>query len=158
MKRYYICIAILSAVVLMISGCGGYRNAHLRQTDDGIKHSDTNVSILQSSVGPEEMSQAKINLAIAEQIQKGETAEFAGQYTGVIKNLETSKSFHFYHPSRDTVIAVPPGGYKPIKSTEIPEYIHGKFTGEREVERFRIYKKTKIYNGIKTDFGARVES
>jgi hypothetical protein len=143
--------------IFFISGCAGYRGADLHQTDRGIKHSDVNFSLLQGSIGPTEMSQAKINLAIADQIQKGQTAEFAGGYTGVIKNLETSKSFYFYHPSRDAMITIPPGEYKPIKSTDIPDYIFGKFSGERKIESFRIYKKTKVYNGIKTDFGCQVE-
>lgn len=158
MKYYRIIIMGLAVTVMMIiAGCGGHRSAHLEQTESGIKHRDTNVSILQPSISPKEMSKAKLNMALAEQIKQGETANFAGKYTGVIVNQDRTQTFFFHHPSRNQLVEIYPGEFVAIKATSIPSYIHGRFEGEDEWGRYRIYKKQKIYNGIDTDFGARVE-
>ena len=160
--RYF--LSFLLAVVFLTNGCAGYRNAHLRETADGIKHSDTNISILEPSVYPAEMarakeilSQAEINKAMAEQIKSGQAAQFAGRYTGVIVNQDIKRRFHFQHPNRSSILQIDPGGYRAIRTGDIPRYIHGWFDGEEESDRYRIYEKKKNYNGIETDFGARVQ-
>lgn len=161
--RYF---GLLSLVVIFLisSGCAGYRNAHLQETADGIKHSDTNISILEPSVYPTDMarakeilSQAEINKAMAEQIKGGQTAQFAGRYTGIVVNQDIKRRFYFHHPDRNSVLQIDPGGYRAIRTGDIPRYIHGWFDGEDEAERYRIYDRKKKYNGIETDFGARVQ-
>ncbi len=136
--------------IAFASGCA--TNAHLRQTDNGIKFNSNGF------IGPEEMSQAQINSAVAEQIRSGHVGEFAGEHTGVIINLETSQSFYFYHPNKNTMIKIQPKGCRFIKSPDIPDRIFGKFACEEGIEEFKIYKKSKVYDSIKIDFGCRVKN
>lgn len=161
--RYFI---VLLVAVFLVGGCAGHRSADLEETERGIRHKDTNASILQPSVSPGEMarakeslSQAKINEAMADSIREGRGGEVAGSHLVVIVNQDPTEKFYFHHPSRNAQLSINPGGdYKAVNVTEIPQYIHGRFSGEREPDRYRIYKKSKVYNGLKTDAGARVQS
>ena len=159
-------ISLLIVFLVMISGCAGKRNATYNVADDGtITHKDTNISFFQPSVGPTDLtranlinSQAKINEAIAKQIQQGSAGAVIGQYIGVIINQDPRKSVYIYHPSRNEIRKIKPGDYSLFIVSEIPDYISVRFSGEKNNQRMRIWKKSKVYNGIKIDFGARIES
>ncbi len=146
--KYFILVAM---VMFIASGCA--TNARLWQLDNGATFSSNGF------IGPKEMSEAQINMAIAEQISNNsQVAEFAGEHTGVIINLETEKSFYFYHPNRSEMIKIQPKGCRFIKSPDIPDRIFGKFSNEEGIEEFKIYKKSKVYDSIKIDFGCRVKN
>jgi hypothetical protein len=159
----YFNVFLLIVVFLFSSGCAGYRVANLEETENGIKHRDTNISILEPSVYPTDMarakeilSQAEINKAMAEQIRSGQSANIIGGYTGVVINESVRETFYFNHPTRSTTISIPPGGKCVfIKSTKIPDRISGRFASDDEIDRFRIYKEAGTYNGVKVDYGTR---
>ncbi len=150
MKTRYLILVAMGLLIVFASGCA--TNARLWQVENGITFSSSGF------IGPKEMSEAQINMAIAKQIRSGHAGEFAGEYTGVIINLETSQSFHFYHPSRNAMIKIQPKGCRFIKTTEVPNRIFGKFACEEGIEEFKIYKKSKVYDSIKIDFGCRVKN
>ncbi len=150
MKTRYLILVAMGLLIVFASGCA--TNARLWQVENGITFSSSGF------IGPKEMSEAQINMAIAKQISNSQVAEFAGEHTGVIINLETEKSFYFYHPNRSEMIKIQPKGCRFIKSPDIPDRIFGKFSNEEGIEEFKIYKKSKVYDSIKIDFGCRVKN
>ncbi len=103
------------------------------------------------------MSEAQINMAVAEQIRSGHVGEFAGEHIGVIINLETSKNFYFYHPTRDGMIEVKPGSCKFIRSSCIPDRIFGRFDCQNSMKECKVYEKSSTYNGVEVDYGFQVK-
>ena len=162
-------------VMVCVAGCAGIQNATVSIEDQTINTKNGTGEVIKfhsSSLGllipppcPDQMgrlieARANANLteALATQIKSGGAANVIGQYTGIIVNQDPIKTAFVHHPSLNKIVEIRPGGYKTFIVTEIPDYVTVRFSGEKENQRMKIYKKTKVYQGIKTDFGARIES
>ena len=167
MKETILLITVGIFLILLI-GCGsGIRSANVKTNKDGMMKDwkDKNFSMFQRSISPGDVananltnSQANINNAIALKISTGKAADFADYSTGVIVNQDPRKTVWVYHPERSEIRKISPGGYSVFLLKDIPEYIFARFSGKKKNAQYRIFKKSKVYNGIETDFGARIQS
>lgn len=174
-----ICVAVMIAT-LLVSGCAGIRRASL--TVDGkpvIIHNDTNLSLLEPSVGPLEMAQAykikkdadiketTITGLIKSQASGNSTAK-AYNYIFALVNNDTRQAIYIDHPEMtdEKVVARANGGQEFIFLRDIPHKIlyrrlsDGKIIKEyypRNDPYFaeKISHKKKI-NGVLVDFVLRV--
>lgn len=163
-----IIVFVFVVVLLATGGCGGYRSAML-DPDQKVRFNDTNVSIFERPIDPIELarskaiiveaeSKAQLNKALAEQITKGNSASIIGQYIGLFINDDPCRTVEIMHPTMSQQIIIPPGGYEFITASTVPKNIIIRFRGDRCVFKKRIYDKAGIYNGVKYDFGARVDA
>lgn len=163
-----IIIFMFAVVLLVAGGCGGHRSAIL---DPGqqVSYNDTNISLFERPIDPTELarskaiiveaeSKAKFNEALAKQIVQGNAATVAGQFVGVFINEDPYKTCIIKHPTMAQEITIKPSGYEFITATQIPKYITIRFTGDKQNRNYETYRKSGIYNGVKIDFGARVDS
>jgi hypothetical protein len=158
---------VMAIVVFLFTGCAGVRKATVETDETGnIKQwNDSNYSVLQPSVSPTEIgranvlnSKADLNRALAVQVASGNAAEVAGSYIGIIVNQDRRYVVHVQHPSQSDIIAIEPGDYAVLRTTDIPDYIYAAYYDDKKFVRTKVYKKTKVYNGIKSDFGVRLHN
>jgi len=157
---------ILVALILLV-GCGGQRHATLKTEKDGtITHNDWNMSLLQSSIGPNQLAnaratvitaeaQADLTRSLAKQIEQGQTAAINGRYVGIIINDDPRLTAYIPHPEMNQRIKVTPGSYAILATNNIAEKIsiydsNGNYTVSQT------FKKGGVYNGIKYDYGVRI--
>ena len=161
--------------IVWVAGCAGIQKATVSVEDqtansksgtgEVINFDSSGLGLFTSPPCPDQMGRliearanAKLTEALAGQIKSGGAANVIGQYTGIIVNQDPRKTAFVHHPSLNKIVEIRPGEYKTFIVTEIPNYVSVRFSGEKENQRMRIHKKTKVYQGIKTDFGARIES
>lgn len=146
----------MTVIVVGCGGCGGHRSASLQETKSGIQHSDTNVSFFQPSISPREMSEAKINMAVAKTISgESESSKEITRDKIVVINQE-DESFYFHHPERSQVVRVTGNDARFFLVHDIPDHIYGKFGGQEYVDKIRFHKKKKYYDGVLIAGGVRV--
>lgn len=109
------------------------------------------------------VSQAQINKAIADQIRNNNgqavtlNSSLAGDYVGIFANDNVVKTAYMQHPYMSQIIEIPPGkSTSPIFSHAIPKYIMVRFSNQNQFSKYRVFANPTIYNGIKVDYGARV--
>lgn len=160
-------IFVINVFVFSLTGCGGHRSANMVYDNNGrvSQWKDTNITLFQPSIRPGNVananltnSQANINNAIAVQISTGKAADFSDYSTGVIVNQDPKRTVLVYHPERSEIRAISPGGYSVFLLKNIPEYIFARFSGKKKNVQYKIFKAQKVFNGINTDFGARIQS
>lgn len=163
-----IIVFMFAVVLLATGGCGGHRRAVL---DPGqqVKYNDTNISFFERPIDPTELarskaiivdaeSKAKFDEALAKQIAQGNAATVAGQFIGCFINEDPFKTAIIQHPTMAQQIVIKPNKHEFIVATQIPKYITIRFTGDERNRSYRVHQKSGIYNGVKIDFGARVDS
>jgi len=170
MERLKIFGILAIGLIFVITGCGTKQHAQITNPNGEKVYSSFHLGILpgpdnavSTAVAQARLEQGAANAALtralAKQIEEGDVATMAGQYIGVIVNQDPRKTAYVFHPSEGRIIEIDPGGgYQIIRVTAIPRHISVRFAGEKRNVRRRIYAETKTFNGIKTDFGARIES
>lgn len=177
MKKNLLILVLSAFFVVNFVGCGGYRRAAILQSPSGIIHEDANVSLLQFSIGPQELANAKATLMKAEdqkRLYEALVAQIKSQASiestttnnattnykiGIIVNEDPLKTAWIYHPEMSIVLPInPKGGWEVIAVKEVPKEITVLFAGEKQNKRRKIWEKEKIFNGIKTNFGSRIQS
>ncbi len=160
MNRTIVFISALLVLSLVVVGCStgpyGRRSASLESRNGQATYSDNYVGFLMPTVNPEELANAQLTQALAEQIKKGNPGDLAGKYIGCLVNQDESRTVVLHHPSQSSQIKIRPGNHAFIYTTHIPEYLHVRWYGDEDMDRVRAVKKSKIYNGLKTDFGNRI--
>lgn len=151
---------VILVVVMLLAGCAGTRQAALDiSSPNVIKHGDTNLSLLQPSIGPNELANARLTLALARQIEKGGIATGEeGKYVGVIINIDPTRTAIVHHPEMAIQLKIPPGGHEFISTSDIPREIFVNFSGDSRNHRKKMFRSAKVYNGVKIDYGARIEN
>lgn len=159
-------IFVLFMTAIVLVGCGSYRTATLNTNKNGvITHSGGYFGVFSShDAGPSELADAKLTLAIANRIEKDQSgkaeersASDQNGLTGVIYNQDLRRTYYFGHPEMSKVYAVLPGKFAIVVVSQIPKYVYGHFSGDDRDMQFRVFENRKQFNGIWTDWGARVQ-
>jgi len=168
MKTRTLLVAVVMVLVFVIlAGCGGRRYATLKAEEDGtITHNDWNMSLLQSSIGPNQLAnaeatvitakaQADLTRSLTKQVEQGQAAVIVGRYIGIIINNDPRLTAYIPHPEMNQRIKVAPGSYAILATNNIAEKIsiydsYGDYTVSQT------FKKGGVYNGIKYDYGIRI--
>lgn len=149
---------MLSAVAVVVSGCGAHRSANLEATKSGISHTNNSFGFFPNSIGPEEMANAKLTLALAEQI-KNESATRQvtgeGKYTGVIINNDPNRTTYVMHPEMSVKLKITSGSFAFISTNKIPEKFI-VYNAEGNPKEYKAYKKNGTFNGVAYDYGIRI--
>ncbi|MCD4693868.1 hypothetical protein K8R62_00745 [bacterium] len=158
---------ILAIVTCFFSGCAGVRKAEVETDATGnIKQwDDSNYSVLQPSVSPTEIgranvlnSKADLNRALAVQVARGNVAEVAGSYVGILINQDKRYTVSVQHPTRSDILQISPGDSMFIRSTDIPRCLYVCYPDDKDFVKIRAFKKTLVYDGVKTDYGVRIKN
>ncbi|MBI4779658.1 hypothetical protein HY797_04395 [Candidatus Falkowbacteria bacterium] len=160
--------AVTALALVLLVGCAGQRHAVLKinKNDGSIIHDDQNFSMLQPSIGPLEMSNAKaiiiaaeaqadLTRALTKQIERGQQAATTnGHYVGIIINDDPKLAAYIPHPEINQRIKISPSSYAMIFTNNIADKIiiygsNGDYTISRTFNG-------GVYNGIKYDYGVRI--
>lgn len=151
---------IIAAV--MLAGCSnGVRQGQLTVLPDGtVVHSGSAFGIMNpADASPTELANAKLTYALADNIKnsgKANNASLAGGYVGVVCNMESKFIAHLADPEKSVSYTIPPGGFQFLQTNNVPEYIYVKYPGQRMFTKTRIFKNPGVYNGVKYDYGVRI--
>ncbi|MBI2459494.1 MAG: hypothetical protein HYV53_03005 [Parcubacteria group bacterium] len=174
--------AVATAVVVFLaSGCGGHRHAILKDKDGMIiTHDDSNISLLEPSVGPIELAEAyrikkdaDIREAMIKDLIKSQATGNGGaktyNYIFALVNNDPRQSVYINHPEMPSIkiIARPGGNPEFIFLESIPYKIiyrrlyDGKIIKEYSPQydyefREKMSHKKKI-NGVPVDFVLQVD-
>ncbi len=148
MKKWHIAAAIVGLFIL--NGCSGYRTATLdTSTQDKITHSGYSVSLLgPPEAGPTELAQAKLTVAIAQQITSGTIG--SKKYVGMVEN-NSSQTILWLHPETPLKMKIKPDNFLVIPLDNMPQDIT-IFRSDGRYKIFPIENRPKTYAGIKTNF------
>lgn len=156
-RKVIVIISVLAVLAFVVSGCStgpyGRRSATLDSSGKGVKYKDNYAGFLMPTVSPEELANAQLTQAMAEQIAKGKPGDLAGKYIGCLVNEDESRTVVLHHPSQSSQIKIRPGNHAFIYTTHIPDYFHVRWYGDDDMDKVRAVSKSKVYNGVKTDFG-----
>ncbi len=175
MKRIAM-VLVMAVVVMVFSGCAGVRTARFTPDKDGsISYHDTNLSVLEPSLSPTEvttayaiksdadsraaLTRAQIELYKAQvELLRKRTDLHSGlkktEYVGCVVNSNLSKTMVVDYPDMDFRVTVPPGQSAIILTKGLPDEITIRAGSGYKV--FRTYKKEGVYDGIPYDWGIRV--
>lgn len=124
-------VVMTLVVIFLVSGCGGQRHATLKDKEGMIiTHDDSNISLLEPSIGPIEMAEAyriKKQADIIEKMMndlkegKAVTAP-SGQFLIGIINNDPRIAVYIYHPEIPSMklIIDPRGGFSVFPVRDIP--------------------------------------
>lgn len=162
---------LLTAIAILMVGCAGVRHASFKISEDGAaSHSDSNFSLLQPSVEPQEMAeaeatiitaraQADLSKALAKQIEQqvgqGQPVVTAGHYIGFIINDDPRQTAYVPHPEINQRVKIPAGSYAVLSTSNIPDRIT-IYDAWGDYTVVATHKKAGVYNGIRYDYGVRI--
>lgn len=158
MKKIILFMFVLLLTAAVVSGCGAHRSANLETTKNGISHTDSGFGFFPSSIGPEEMANAKLTLALAEQLKQEsltKQATSAGKYIGVIINNDPNRTAYVAHPETSIKLKVPSGSFAFISTNKIPEKFI-VYNAEGNPKECKAHKKSGTFNGVVYDYGIRI--
>lgn len=139
--------AIAAAVIMfLVSGCAGHRHATLKDKDDTIiTHDDSNISLLEPSVGPIELAeayrikkQADLLDKMMTGLEEGKTvAATNGKFLIGVINNDPRRAVYLYHPEIPSMklTADPRGGFQIFQVRDIPYKITLYDTNNRIIKK-----------------------
>ena len=142
MKKYLINdVIVFFTLILSVWGCAGHRQAHFSINDDGsVSHQDTNISILEPSISPEELtqaeinhSQAEINYAVAKMMANGiKSGKLNFNYSIGFVNHDPDKDVYFWNPEfpSQKIILKHNGGTYLLGLNTLPSVIKIYYSGK----------------------------
>lgn len=173
-------LVVMAAVLVLSAGCAGKRHAALMVGgESAITHDDSNISLLQPSVGPVEMARAyeikkdaDAREALFEGLRKSQSAgaatEKAYNYVFALINNDPRQEIYIDHPEMpDVKVVVEPGGkpkliflrdipYKILYRRSSDGRIFKEYSPRYDSEFAEKASHKKRINGVLVDFVLRV--
>lgn len=149
-------VAMAAVIVFLASGCAGQRHATLKDKDGTIiTHDDSNISLLEPSVGPIELAeayrikkQADMLDKMVSGLQDGKTVTASnGKFLIGVINNDSRRTVYLYHPEIPGIklIVKPRGGFQIFPVRDIPYEIVLYDAGGRIIRKINPrYEKEKL--------------